>query len=163
MEAIRHLAYSGAVDADGHILEAADLWEQYLEPRYRERALRLRIERSAREEADARLEAAERVRRLRPGDAVDRARIDASHPQRVLGRGSSSSFDGTGRGGGLYLLDTTATIDHGSVATNSISGAETTFGKPLELDYEVIAGGGHLNTDAGYGPWPDVEAWALSH
>jgi uncharacterized protein len=22
-------------------------------------------------------------------------------------------------------------------------------------------GGGHLNTDSGYGPWPDVEAWAL--
>jgi predicted alpha/beta hydrolase family esterase len=22
--------------------------------------------------------------------------------------------------------------------------------------------GGHLNADAGYGPWPDVEAWALS-
>jgi predicted alpha/beta hydrolase family esterase len=22
-------------------------------------------------------------------------------------------------------------------------------------------GGGHLNTDAGYGPWPEVESWAL--
>jgi predicted alpha/beta hydrolase family esterase len=22
-------------------------------------------------------------------------------------------------------------------------------------------GGGHLNTDAGYGPWPEVEDWAL--
>jgi hypothetical protein len=36
------LTYSGAVDADGHILEPPDLWEQYLEPRYRDRALRLR-------------------------------------------------------------------------------------------------------------------------
>ena len=41
-------------------------------------------------------------------------------------------------------------------------GAASTFGIPLELDYEVIPGGGHLNTDAGYGPWPEVEEWALS-
>jgi predicted alpha/beta hydrolase family esterase len=41
------------------------------------------------------------------------------------------------------------------------AGAAATFGIPLELDYEVIPGGGHLNTDAGYGPWPDVERWAL--
>jgi predicted TIM-barrel fold metal-dependent hydrolase len=38
---MQRLGYSGAIDADGHILEAADLWETYLEPRYRERALRL--------------------------------------------------------------------------------------------------------------------------
>jgi predicted TIM-barrel fold metal-dependent hydrolase len=37
----RPIAYSGAVDADGHILEPPDLWEEYLEPRYRDRALRL--------------------------------------------------------------------------------------------------------------------------
>ena len=42
------------------------------------------------------------------------------------------------------------------------AGAVSTFGDPLELDYEVIEGGGHLNTDAGYGPWPAVEEWALS-
>jgi predicted TIM-barrel fold metal-dependent hydrolase len=41
---IQHLSYSGAVDADGHILEAPDLWERYLEPRYRENALRLRTD-----------------------------------------------------------------------------------------------------------------------
>ena len=39
---MRRLAYPGAVDADGHILEAPDLWERYLEPRFRERAMRLR-------------------------------------------------------------------------------------------------------------------------
>jgi len=32
----------GAIDADGHILEPPDLWEKYLEPQYRARALRLR-------------------------------------------------------------------------------------------------------------------------
>jgi len=34
------LAYEGAVDADGHILEPPDLWETYLEPQHRDRALR---------------------------------------------------------------------------------------------------------------------------
>jgi predicted alpha/beta hydrolase family esterase len=32
------------------------------------------------------------------------------------------------------------------------------LGTPMDL----IEGGGHLNTDAGYGPWPAVEEWALS-
>jgi len=35
------LSYDGAIDADGHILEPSDLWERYLEPRYRHRALRI--------------------------------------------------------------------------------------------------------------------------
>jgi hypothetical protein len=34
------LSWDGAVDADGHILEPSDLWEKYLEPQYRDRALR---------------------------------------------------------------------------------------------------------------------------
>jgi predicted outer membrane repeat protein len=37
-------------------------------------------------------------------------------------QGVLSAFDGIARGGGLYLLDTTARIDHGSVDSNSISG-----------------------------------------
>ena len=32
------------VDADGHIMEPPDLWERYLEPKYRDRALRLKID-----------------------------------------------------------------------------------------------------------------------
>src|ERR1043166_3625558 len=35
------IPYAGVVDADGHILEPPDLWERYLEPKYRDRALRL--------------------------------------------------------------------------------------------------------------------------
>src|SRR5437899_5772729 len=31
------------IDADGHILEPPDLWEKYLEPRYRSRAVRIRV------------------------------------------------------------------------------------------------------------------------
>jgi predicted TIM-barrel fold metal-dependent hydrolase len=34
--------HDGTVDADGHVLEPADLWERYLEERYRPRALRIR-------------------------------------------------------------------------------------------------------------------------
>ena len=38
-------------------------------------------------------------------------------------------------------------------------------GAAAHYDWEVpvdeIAGGGHLNTDAGLGPWPQVEAWCL--
>jgi predicted alpha/beta hydrolase family esterase len=31
----------------------------------------------------------------------------------------------------------------------------------LCVPVDVIPGGGHLNVDAGYGPWPAVEAWCL--
>ena len=36
--------HDGTVDADGHVLEPASLWEDYLEERYRERALRIRTD-----------------------------------------------------------------------------------------------------------------------
>lgn len=41
-EEIHKLKYPGAVDADGHILEAADLWENYVEAKYRANAVRLK-------------------------------------------------------------------------------------------------------------------------
>ena len=31
------------IDCDGHILEPPDLWDTYLEPRYRDRAIRIRV------------------------------------------------------------------------------------------------------------------------
>jgi predicted TIM-barrel fold metal-dependent hydrolase len=34
--------YDGTLDADGHVLEPATLWQDYLEARYRDRALRIR-------------------------------------------------------------------------------------------------------------------------
>jgi predicted alpha/beta hydrolase family esterase len=40
-------------------------------------------------------------------------------------------------------------------------GAAGVYGAPLGLPTHVIAGGGHVNVDAGFGPWPEVEAWAL--
>ncbi len=42
-ENIAHVAsVDGAIDCDGHILEPPDLWETYLEPQYRDRAIRIR-------------------------------------------------------------------------------------------------------------------------
>src|ERR1700688_523781 len=35
---------ASVVDCDGHILEPPDLWEKYLEPKYRERAMRIRVD-----------------------------------------------------------------------------------------------------------------------
>ena len=42
VKTLPRLEYPGAVDADGHILEPPDLWERYLEPRFRDRAIRIR-------------------------------------------------------------------------------------------------------------------------
>jgi predicted TIM-barrel fold metal-dependent hydrolase len=42
MKQLPRLEYGGGVDGDGHVLEPPDIWERYIEPRYRDRALRLR-------------------------------------------------------------------------------------------------------------------------
>ena len=42
MKDLPRLKHRGAVDADGHVLEPPDLWERYLEPRFRDRAIRLK-------------------------------------------------------------------------------------------------------------------------
>ena len=41
---IKRFPYDGTVDADGHILEPADLWENYLEKKYLDRALCIRVD-----------------------------------------------------------------------------------------------------------------------
>jgi predicted TIM-barrel fold metal-dependent hydrolase len=41
---IKRFPYSGTVDADGHVLEPGDLWENYLEEKYRSRALRIKVD-----------------------------------------------------------------------------------------------------------------------
>jgi predicted alpha/beta hydrolase family esterase len=40
-------------------------------------------------------------------------------------------------------------------------GAAEHWGRPLELPVDLLPGAGHLNVEAGYGPWPAMEAWAL--
>ncbi len=46
------IAVDGAVDADGHILEPPDLWETYIDPAFRDRALRFRIDEQGLEELE---------------------------------------------------------------------------------------------------------------
>lgn len=46
------IAQTGAVDADGHILEPPDLWENYIDPQYRDRALRIRVDEHGLEELE---------------------------------------------------------------------------------------------------------------
>ncbi len=41
---IKRFPHDGTVDADGHILEPADLWENYLEKKYLDRALRIKVD-----------------------------------------------------------------------------------------------------------------------
>ena len=36
--------HSGAIDADGHVLEPATMWEDYLEERYKSRAMRIQLD-----------------------------------------------------------------------------------------------------------------------
>lgn len=37
--------------------------------------------------------------------------------------------------------------------------AAVAYGRPLRIATTVVPGGGHLNTDAGFGPWPAALAW----
>ena len=46
------LGVDGAIDADGHILEPPDLWEQYIDPAYRDRALRFVLDEDGLEELE---------------------------------------------------------------------------------------------------------------
>lgn len=40
-------------------------------------------------------------------------------------------------------------------------GAAALYAEPLDVPAEIVPGGGHLNADAGLGPWPELEAWCL--
>jgi predicted alpha/beta hydrolase family esterase len=41
------------------------------------------------------------------------------------------------------------------------------FAQSWKADFEIVMGGGHINADAGFGPWPDgwlmVGSWLLRH
>ena len=40
-------------------------------------------------------------------------------------------------------------------------GAAALYGEPLGIPVDVIADGGHLNPETGFGPWPAVESWCV--
>jgi predicted TIM-barrel fold metal-dependent hydrolase len=46
------IEHAGAIDADGHILEPPTLWEDYIDPKYRDRALRFRVDEQGLEELE---------------------------------------------------------------------------------------------------------------
>ena len=46
------VAEPGAVDADGHILEPPTLWEDYIDPQFRDRALRFQLDENGLEELE---------------------------------------------------------------------------------------------------------------
>jgi uncharacterized protein len=37
--------------------------------------------------------------------------------------------------------------------------AARVYGEPLGVPVDVLPGAGHVNPDAGFGPWPEAEAW----
>jgi predicted alpha/beta hydrolase family esterase len=37
--------------------------------------------------------------------------------------------------------------------------AARVYGEPLGIPVDVLPGAGHVNPDAGFGPWPEAEAW----
>lgn len=41
-------------------------------------------------------------------------------------------------------------------------GAVRAYGEPLDLTWDLLPGQGHLNVDAGYGPWPAMLDWCLA-
>jgi predicted alpha/beta hydrolase family esterase len=41
-------------------------------------------------------------------------------------------------------------------------GAASLYGEPLGLELDVIDGAGHVNTEAGFGPWRAAEAWCYA-
>ncbi|MBI1817053.1 MAG: amidohydrolase [Deltaproteobacteria bacterium] len=111
MTAIRRLAYDGAVDADGHILEPPDLWETYLEPRYRERALRFR----------------------RDSNGLERLEINGA-ASKVVGGGMLSLLGGMGR----QLADVLPSAEHTYVGGASF-GAMNARERLQRLDQENLA------------------------
>lgn len=40
-------------------------------------------------------------------------------------------------------------------------GAAGLYGEPLGIPVDLLPGRGHLNPEAGYGPWPAVERWCV--
>ena len=52
MHEVHRIECDGAIDADGHILEPPDLWDEYLESMYKDRALKIRVDENGLEELE---------------------------------------------------------------------------------------------------------------
>ena len=98
------VALDGAVDADGHILEPPDLWETYIDPAFRDRALRIVLDENGLEELrDRRPAIADEPARLpvharrdgRPRPAGDDAGPGPHVPRRVAVRRDGPAASGS--------------------------------------------------------------------
>ncbi len=67
MKQLPRLEFPGGVDGDGHVLEPPDLWERYLEPKYRSRAICIRKDDEGREHVEIDGRPSKLVRRGMPG------------------------------------------------------------------------------------------------
>src|SRR5690242_19147588 len=109
MHETERLSFDGAVDADGHNLEPPDLWEQYIDPQYRDRALRIVPDEDGLEELEIGGERSKLSRRGFPatlgamGASVDEVRSMRADPERTyLGEAPFGSMDPKER---LEVLD----------------------------------------------------------
>ncbi len=92
------IAHEGAVDADGHILEPPTLWEDYIDPQYRDRALRFRVDENGLEELEIGGQRSQMSRRGFPATlgamgAPDLAAIQKDPARTYLGEAPYGSMD----------------------------------------------------------------------
>jgi uncharacterized protein len=110
------LSWEGAVDADGHILEPADLWERYLEPKYRHRALRI----------------------VRDPDGLDELEIDGRRSV-MSRRGFPSTLGAMGRPDlGAMARDTAVTYDNNAPFGSRDAGERLQLLDAEHIDAAVI-------------------------
>jgi predicted TIM-barrel fold metal-dependent hydrolase len=109
MHETERLSFDGAVDADGHILEPPDLWENYIDPQYRDRALRIVCDEDGLEELEIGGERSKLSRRGFPatlgamGAPIEEVRSMRADPERTyLGEAPYGSMDPDER---LKVLD----------------------------------------------------------
>ena len=99
---------AGAVDADGHILEPPDLWETYIDPQYRDRALRITVDENGLEELEIDGRRSTMSRRGFPATLGAMGAPDLADIQKDVGEGATAcatfrsylELHGTARTGG---------------------------------------------------------------
>ncbi len=101
------IEHPGAIDADGHILEPPTIWEDYIDPKYRDRALRFRIDEQGLEELEIGGKRSTMSRRGFPATlgamgAPDLPAIQKDPERTYLGEAPFGSMDPSER---LTLLD----------------------------------------------------------
>ena len=67
MNPLPRLDHPGAIDADGHLLEPPDLWDRYIDPKYRDRAMHVRKDDEGREYVEIDNRPSKLVRHGMPG------------------------------------------------------------------------------------------------